>query len=131
MGIDKDACGEMRTAADRRCLHPGVLVHPGIILHARLVRRRGFVLHPGVAHLRRLGLDIRREHIKLDDVGLAREQLVHRREECCGDLAIEMLLPPLVGREEIDDGENAGAGELDSVPEQRVWLGFDEGEGAL
>jgi hypothetical protein len=42
-----------------------------------------------------------------------------------------MFLAPLLSREEIDDGEYAGAGELHRVPEQRVWLGFDEGEGTL
>jgi hypothetical protein len=42
-----------------------------------------------------------------------------------------MLFPPLLSCEEVDDGEYAGAGELDSVPEQRVGLGLDEGEGAL
>jgi hypothetical protein len=110
---------------------PRLVLHPGVVLHARLARHGGSILHSRVTHLPRLGFDICREDIKLDDIGLAREQLVYRREQRRSDLAIEMLFAALLGCEEIDDREYAGPWELHSVPEQRVGLGFDEGECAL
>jgi hypothetical protein len=61
-------------------------------------------------------LERRRNHIKLGNLRRRREQLRSRCEQRRRDLAIQVVIPGHLGREEIDDAERVGVGEFDCVP---------------